>query len=173
MNTDRLLELADFVEGLKTTRDAFGGNRANRLGNSSGHWLRDFRSDRKPEVFRMDHWVSAFTDGSHSDSGGGECKTAVCLAGSAAWLFCISTDTGWEYGGIRYSAQTALGLSNLEASHLFVPIHTIPQSLFRYLTPADGARVLRLVAGGKRITEAWGEVWRDRESLSRGTVVIG
>ena len=160
MNKARLLELADFVEGLKTKEEAFEGS-VRRL-TGKGDSMYDFGGEREPEVFRMDDWVAELSD-NNPDPVVPFCKTAVCLGGSAAWLFCISKKTARAYSDVRGSAEAALGLTSVEASELFLPIHTIPRSFWWYLTPADGAHVLRLVAGGKRIVEAWGEVWSDRQ----------
>lgn len=101
-----------------------------------------------------------------------ECDTVACLGGWTVYLLATDgptvvanaiaedgPDDPVESDCLRALASELLGLSREAASELFVPwiyLHTTAEGVaINRATPAQGARVLRLVAAGAPPLDAW------------------
>ena len=153
MNTERVLVLADFIEKLKpgypSHQRIVKNNASKQLINIS--------------IFDLNAWV-VVVENNYT----GECGTCGCIAGSAAACFYKLL----EFQGpniirsVEDSARRVLGLSPQEAADLFVPefedmkgfpgsVYDFGSNLYDYVTPGMAASVLRDVAKGRNIYDAW------------------
>ena len=127
MNVERLNQLADHIERLEHAPTGVCAAPDNiPFGDT-------------PDAFNMSNWVSEST-----------CGTAGCIAGHAGCLF--RDEQSRMRTGIMTDARRLLELTPREGSLLFIPgtLGTMDQ-----ITPAMAAQVLRLVAGGMEILDAW------------------
>lgn len=128
MNEERLLELADHLEGLpKMEHDRFSVTELPKLKGA------------KPEGFHMFWWLASTG-----------CGTSGCIAGHAATLW----QDNWEPNasiGVRDEAAKELDLDIETAQDLFSPSPLdLPVNVsLESITPQEAARACRNVAEGK------------------------
>ena len=129
MNKKRLLKLADTIE-------------------KAPHVVMD---EAAPEVYYTDNNIIGFDMSVYSAHG--LCGTVGCIAGYAAMLWPPTKKSDSKF--IIGIAAKALGLSEDEAEELFVPYNL---QRYRDITPLMAAQVLRLIAAGIPIDDAWEQI---------------
>ena len=135
MNEERILKLADFVEGLEQKPKRYYNN-----------FIGAFKhADRL--VFDMVEWNSIVVledDGS--------CGTACCTAGAACILFAeeLKNCPQYQTENTQDKATWLLGLTEKVAQAFFVPDDSVSSA-----TPEQGAKALRLLADGYDPDLAW------------------
>ena len=130
MNRERIRQLADTIERVPHVRW--------RSSEDEGNGLAD---PRELDGFNMRDYLAKY-----------DCGTCGCIAG---WAF-----RQFSGGAERFVASLAgdlLGLNDWEAMQLFEPPiqHRNGTLIYEDTTPAMAARVLRAIADGSTIIDAW------------------